>query len=144
MEDFLVEELKKKDAKEVFEIEKTFFGTKNFDSIMNSLSSETLKYFVLKKEKMIVGFLECSIVLDEAEIFDIAIKQEFQGKGLSKLLMNFLFDFCRSKNVRTIFLEVNKTNNKAISLYGKYGFQEYSLRKNYYGNDDAILMKCDL
>ena len=145
MSDFFVEKMKEEDTQKVFEIEKTFFGMNNFSVIKNSLKSDTLNYFVLKNsDEDIIGFLECSVVLDEAEIFDIGVKQEFQGKGLSKILMNFLFELCKEKKVRTIFLEVNRTNSKAISLYSKYGFQEYSLRKKYYGSDDAVLMKCEL
>ena len=44
---------------------------------------------------------------DEAELYEIAIKKEFQGKKLSLVLMDYFLDFCKSKNVGTIFLEVN-------------------------------------
>jgi ribosomal protein S18 acetylase RimI-like enzyme len=39
---------------------------------------------------------------------------------------------------------VNTNNIKAINLYTKFGFVEYSRRKNYYGDNDAILMKLDV
>ena len=58
--------------------------------------------------------------------------------------MDYLFDICKQRNCNTIFLEVNTINYKAINLYNKYGFKQYSLRKNYYGNNDAILMKVEL
>lgn len=139
-----IEKLNENQVEDVFEIEKTFFDVTNFSSIKASLSSETLNYFVLKIDKKIIGFLECSCVLDEAELYEIAIKKEYQGKGYSKLLMEYFLSFCKDKKVKTIFLEVNTINNKAISLYEKFGFIEYSVRKKYYGDNDAILMKLDL
>ncbi len=139
-----IEKLTKNMIEDVFEIEKTFFDLKTNQSILDSFDSNNLFYFVLFFENQVVGFLECSVVLDEAELFEIAIKKEFQGRKFSIELMKFFFDFCKSKNVRTIFLEVNKINNKAISLYEKFGFKEYSIRKKYYGDNDAVLMKCEV
>lgn len=139
-----IKKLDENDIENVFELEKTFFPVTEKKSILDALKSDTLFYFSIFVDDIFVGFMECSVVLDEAELYEIAIKKEYQGKGLSKLLMNFLFDFLREKNVRTIFLEVNKINNKAISLYNKFGFCQYSVRKNYYGDNDAILMKCDV
>lgn len=138
-----IEKLDLSDVENVFEIEKTFFDVTEKNSILGALKSDTLYCFVLKNENEVIGFLECSIVLDEAELYEIAIKSQFQGKGFSNYLMQFFKDFCKEKNVKTIYLEVNTINSKAISLYKKFDFKEYSVRKNYYGNNDAILMKYD-
>lgn len=136
-----IEKLTKNMIEDVFEIEKTFFDLKTNQSMLDSFDSENLYYFVMFLNDEIVGFLECSIVLDEAELFEIAIKKEFQGQKLSIELMNYFIDFCKEKNVSTIFLEVNTINSKAISLYEKFGFVRYGLRKKYYGDNDAVLMK---
>lgn len=144
MENFRIEKLEEKYIEDVFLIEKTFFGLENSNVIESSLESETLDYYVLLDGEKVVGFYECSIILDEAELFDIAVREEYQGKKLSNILMNHLIENCRHRNVRTIFLEVNTNNTKAINLYDKFGFKEYSRRKNYYGDSDAILMKLEL
>ena len=144
-ENFEIVELEEKYVNDVFLIEKTFLGLNDSSAILNTLESETLKYFVLLDEKKrVVGFYECSIVLDEAELFDVAVIEEYQGKKLASKLMQHLINRCKEKNVRTIFLEVNTNNNKALGLYNKFGFSEYARRKNYYGDNDAILMKCEL
>lgn len=144
MENYRIERLEKKYIEDVFLLEKTFFGLENSSVIESSLSSETLDYYVLLEREKVVGFYECSVVLDEAELFDIAVKEEYQGKKLSNVLMNHLIENCRHRQVRTIFLEVNINNIKAINLYAKFGFKEYSRRKNYYGDSDAVLMKLEL
>ena len=144
MENYKIVPLEEKFVEDVFLIEKTFFDLKNSSVIRDSLSSETLDYFVLLDGENVIGFYECSVVLDEAELFDIAIDERYQGKALSKMLMEDLLNRCEEKQVRTIFLEVNTNNIKAINLYTKFGFKEYSRRKNYYGDNDAILMKLEL
>ena len=141
MANLCIKQLSMEMVEDVFQIEKTFFPVSDNGSILSSFKNNNLNYFVLFLDEKIIGYLECSIVLDEAELYEIAIMEEYQGCGYSKVLMDYFVNFCNDKKVYTIFLEVNRNNNKAISLYEKFGFVEYSVRKNYYGDNDAILMK---
>lgn len=141
MANLCIKQLSMEMVEDVFQIEKTFFPVSDNASILSSFKNNNLNYFVLFLDEKIIGYLECSIVLDEAELYEIAIMEECQGCGYSKVLMDYFVNFCNDKKVYTIFLEVNRNNNKAISLYEKFGFVEYSVRKNYYGDNDAILMK---
>lgn len=129
---------------DVFYLENKLIGKCDKKSIIDSLTNEKLNYFVLLKNDKVVGFFECLIISPEIELYDICIDEEFQGFGYSKLLMNYLIELAKQFDVATIFLEVNSINNKAINLYSKYGFKQYSIRKNYYGENDAILMKLEL
>lgn len=140
MDDFQIERLTENFVDEVFMLESKLLGKTSRQKISDSIASSTLNYFILKINNSVVGFYEVSVIPPEAEIYDIAVKEEFQGKGFGKLLLKHLIDFCKSKNVNTIFLEVNNINNKAINLYKNFGFNVYSKRKNYYGENDAILM----
>ena len=141
MDNIKIKNLSLDEVEDVFQIEKTFFDVSNNKSILSSFDSKNLNYFVLYLGEKIVGFLECSVVLDEAELYEIAIVNDCQGKGLSKYLMDYFIAYCNDIGVNTIFLEVNNINIKAINLYKKYGFVEYSIRKKYYGDNDAILMR---
>ena len=134
----------KDEVLEVYEIEQSLLGNTSVKSISETLESNTLSYYVLKNGAEVLGFLEISIISPECELYDIAIKKEYQGKHLSNLLMDKLISICKENLCETIFLEVNSINYRAISLYEKYGFKSYSIRKNYYGENDAILMKLDL
>ena len=42
---------------------------------------------------------------------------------------------------KTITLEVSSKNEAAIALYKKSDFKEVGIRKNYYEDSDAIIMK---
>ena len=65
----------------------------------------------------LIGFLECSIIKPEIELFDIVIDSEYQGNGYSKLLMDFLINFGKINNCDTIFLEVNIINYNCKTPY---------------------------
>ena len=43
-----------------------------------------------------------------------------------------------------ITLEVNENNKIAINFYKKNNFYEINCRRNYYGDDSAIIMKRDV
>ena len=51
-----------------------------------------------------------------------SVLPEFQGKGLSKILMNESLQFVKEKGYQ-VKLEVHSSNKKAITLYKKVGFR---------------------
>ena len=50
----------------------------------------------------------------------------------------------KEQNAYNIFLEVRDSNKVARGLYERSGFTEIGVRTNYYGDEDAIVMKLDL
>lgn len=142
-DNFVVKKLTHEYVDDVLLIEKELLGTGSKEDIEKTISSDVLDYYLLFLNEEVIGFFEVSNVAGESELFDIAIKKEFQGRGYSKILMEQLLKVCKEKNSRTIFLEVNKINLRAIKLYEKFGFKEYAIRKNYYGENDAVLMKLE-
>jgi ribosomal-protein-alanine N-acetyltransferase len=127
------------------EIVKSFLGDifeRDFD---DSFFSENNNPTVLEINGQIIGFLSYFYILDEAELFLITVKKEFQGLGYGKILLEHLLNKLKENNVKVCYLEVSSKNSRAINLYKKFGFYEYSYRKKYYSNsDDAILMKKEL
>lgn len=77
----------------------------------------------------------------EAEIHTIGILPEWQGKGLSKLLMDPLVTVADRLRA-PIFLEVRTDNRPAVGLYERYGFAIEGTRRAYYqpSGADAFTM----
>ncbi|MGX2950542.1 ribosomal protein S18-alanine N-acetyltransferase [Ursidibacter sp. B-7004-1] len=98
------------------------------------LNNQGERYLNLKLsiENQIVAFAICQKVLDEATLFNIAVAPEFQGKGYGKKLLESLIQQLQQRNVLTLWLEVRESNQTARQLYDKLGFNEVTLRKNYY------------
>lgn len=111
------------------------------------LNNQGNKYLNLKlvENGNIVGFAISQIVPDEATLFNIAIDPNFQGKGLGKQLLSELIKQLSAKNIATLWLEVRESNQPAQKLYDSLGFNEVTIRKNYYptqagGRENAVVM----
>ncbi|WP_392553359.1 ribosomal protein S18-alanine N-acetyltransferase [Orbus wheelerorum] len=98
----------------------------------------------ISQNNQLVGFLICQVVIDEATLFNIAIHPDFQKQGLGSTLLTQLINELEQQNIHTLWLEVRASNQAAIALYQQMGFNEITIRKNYYptaqGNEDAIIM----
>ena len=113
----------------------------NIDILKDELKSQNSEFVCAKIENKVVGFAGIKIVLDTADIMNIAVKEDYRRQGIATLLLNNILDICNEKNIKTINLEVNEENFSAIRLYQKFGFEENGRRKKYYDNKfDAILM----
>ncbi len=88
------------------------------------------------------GFLLYETNPDECEIMTLCILPEERRKGLARKLCAELLETCRSRNLKTIFLEVDEQNLAAVKLYESLGFTQYRIRKGYYANgNNAVLMR---
>ena len=95
-------------------------------------------------ESQVIGHGILSCMADEGHMLNICIHPDKQGKGLGRILVEFMLDRAKARNVRTIFLEVRASNLAAYELYMSLGFNEIGIRKNYYpafiGREDAIVL----
>ena len=119
----------------------------NFDDFWNyNILKEELKcassYFLVAKNtnNEIVGFAGFKIIIDEADIMNIVVKKNFRKNGIGSVLLENLISLSKSLNLKSITLEVNENNVSAINLYNKFDFVKLGVRKNYYGNSNAIIM----
>ena len=105
--------------------------------IAGSINTYNYSFLVCEVDSKIAGF---AIFLSsfDAELLDIAVLPEYRGRGIGSMLLEHFFDTCN----KDTFLEVRRSNNSAIALYKKFGFEEIGIRKNYYANptEDAIVM----
>lgn len=93
----------------------------------------------------IVGYSGMWLVLDEAHITTIAIRQAHRGEGLGELLLVSMIEAAAEMGSQRITLEVRISNTAAQNLYTKYGFRMEGIRKRYYSdnNEDAYIMTVD-
>lgn len=117
------------------------WSAQNYLDEMKREDSVILK--ISDDQNQMSGFICGRIPLSEpreAEIFNIAVRPAFRGKG-QRLLSQFL-DMCRHRGVRKIWLEVRASNKKAHIFYARNGFVPSGIRKNFYSHpvEDAVLM----
>jgi len=105
--------------------------------------SKTDAYYVVALDgQKVVGYCGLYKVLDQADITNIAVHPDYRKKGLASLMLDNIIKYCTNCTLSFITLEVRQSNQSAINLYKKYGFNEVGLRKNYYADnhENAILM----
>ncbi len=90
----------------------------------------------------ILGFGCVSVMLDEAELLNIAVSPAHRKMGLGQLLLSALFDEAARRGAQRFFLEVRESNLPALKLYLRNGFVAVGRRKRYYTNptEDAVIM----
>ena len=81
--------------------------------------------------------------MDEAQVTNVAVKQNWQGLGLGRELMQALIKEARKQKAQSISLEVRASNLVAQNLYTSLGFQEVGVRPGYYldNQENALLMQ---
>ncbi len=134
------------DAKDIAETERLTLGA---EAWTETGIAETLKrnghYFVAEIDGKIVGHGGFTVVLDEGDITNIAVRPEFRRKGLASEILEAMITFASGQNLSFLTLEVRSQNTPAISLYEKYGFTVRGERKNFYREptDNAKIMTLD-
>lgn len=94
------------------------------------------------RDGYVIGYAGMWLMVDEAHITTIAVREAWRGRGLGELLLASLVEAAMDVSVDRITLEVRVSNETAQRLYRKYGFRQEGLRRRYYSdnNEDAYIM----
>lgn len=90
----------------------------------------------------IIGFAGIWLLAEDAHITNIAVRQEYQRRGIGELLLLSIIKLAKKLKARLVTLEVRASNTTAQNLYSKHGFTRVGIRKGYYtdNGEDAVLM----
>ena len=127
----------------------TFWGAENYRRFLEEIPG----YFGAKAVVLpdggaarLAGFYLARAVDGDLELLKLGVLPELQRLGIGTRLM----DACRAEGLRRrctrCFLEVRKSNQRAIQFYRAHGFGIAGTRVNYYTNpvEDAWVMQRDL
>lgn len=97
-------------------------------------------------QHQIAGYIVARETAGELHVNNIAVRDQYRGRGYGSLLLGNVLDEARRKHATTAFLEVRSGNSAAQSLYQKCGFKAIAKRANYYTDppEDAVVMSLDL
>lgn len=104
--------------------------------------------WVVEADKKIIGFIIISVTSEECHILNLCVAREFQGKGWGRALLEHALNHVRKHGIGIAYLEVRRSNRRAISLYRQMKFHQIGERKGYYptvsGNEDALVFAISL
>jgi ribosomal-protein-alanine N-acetyltransferase len=93
----------------------------------------------------IVGFSGFWMMVGEAHIIAIGVRNGYRRLGIGEGLLIATIELAQILNAHAVTLEVRASNEIAQELYKKYGFQVIGRRLRYYSSDgeDALIMSTD-
>ena len=146
MADVTIRRMTLSDVDGVHAIEKNTFARpwKKEDFVKEMTENLCARYLVAEEDGEIIGFAGAWIVLDEAHVTNIAVRQDRRGRGIGRRLTGQLMQYAANLGVVYATLEVRRSNTVAQRLYQSLGFEYVGVRKRYYedNGEDAFLYCC--
>ena len=101
----------------------------------------------LDTENEIIGYAAVMVPAPgiEADVLTVGVLSEHRKAGIGKAFMEQLARWAKDKESNAMMLEVGTENVAAINLYKQLGYQQISVRTNYYGVGlDALVLRKEL
>lgn len=90
----------------------------------------------------LLGFIGLWLVAGEAHVVTVAVRQTHRRSGIGERLLIAGIETAVENGQDVMTLEVRASNEAALRLYEKYGFEKVGVRRRYYtdNNEDAVMM----
>lgn len=104
-------------------------------------------YFFINADGINVGYIGVNIDNTTGKLFlsKLYILKSFRGKGYSRAVFDFIEGICEGMKLHTIWLTVNKYNERAKLVYNKMGFTNIKSQVTDIGSgyvmDDYVMEK---
>lgn len=140
--------MKLEDIPQIMEVELECFTVPwTSEAFYNELThNRNAHYIVMLDDDRIIGYAGMWLMIDEAHVTNVAIRERYRGRKLGQKLMRRLVNEAILRGAERMTLEVRVSNLVAQRLYGKFGFRPVGVRKEYYSDnkEDALIMWTDL
>lgn len=115
------------------------------DSLYSGYEAWTLR----EPSGALAGYFLVMLAMDEAHLLNISVRRDLHGKGVGRMQLDKVVDVAKEKGMTSILLEVRPSNERALAVYNRYGFERIGVRKAYYPasnntREDAIVMRFHL
>ncbi len=130
---------------QIFEVEKACF--KDFWSLKmlsEELDNPLCDVVTRQCDEKIIAYAIGRTAADEGEIFRVGVLPEYRRGHIALEMLDTLHERMKTRGAARVFLEVRSKNSPAIRLYGALGYKKIAVRKNYYGDDDAVVYQKEL
>ena len=113
-------------------------------------------FIVAEENGKVIGYIMCRIevgmsnfglsgLIKKGHIVSVAVMPDNRHKGVGQALINTATEGMRLYNAKQCYLEVRITNESAISVYKKLGFEITRTIRSYYADgENAYVMSCDI
>ncbi|TAK72628.1 MAG: ribosomal-protein-alanine N-acetyltransferase [Gammaproteobacteria bacterium] len=99
--------------------------------------------WVMEVDKKVIGFIIIAMQGQECHILNVGVARDHQRQGIGRTLLEQVLSHAKKEGISIAYLEVRRSNSKAISLYRNMSFRPVGERKDYYptvaGHEDALV-----
>ena len=99
---------------------------------------------VLEHSGKVIGYGIMSVAAGEAHLLNLVLSESARRMGNGRRLLEHLMEVARLAGAEGIYLEVRPSNERALQLYERAGFQLLGRRRGYYrargGTEDAVVL----
>ena len=92
----------------------------------------------------LAGYFVLMLAVDDAHLLTISVAAKRQGLGFGARLLRHAMNVGLAGGASALLIEVRPSNEKALTLYRHFGFQQIGVRRAYYpaaeGREDALVM----
>ena len=121
------------DVEPVAAIEAEAFATPwKAETFFSLLSRDDVVSLVMELDERVVGYAVLWCILEQGELANLAIGETHRRVGLGSRLLDEVVALARARGVRSLYLEVRSSNERAAALYAGRGFAEIGRRRGYY------------
>lgn len=93
-----------------------------------------------KRRGVLVGYLFAMWFFDEMHVNKIAVEEHERRQGIALTLMNQCLAFAREHGVKSVALEVRKSNSGAQAFYEMLDFEPLYARPRYYPDGETAVV----
>lgn len=104
------------------------------------LSAPGRTYLVATCGDSIIGYAGLMVVGDDAHVTTLVVDPESRGRRIGTRLLLLLIEAGLGAGAHNLTLEVRVSNAAAQALYRRFGLAPVGVRKNYYLDEDALVM----
>lgn len=136
-----VREMDVRDIQDVLELEHECFPvpwTKRM--LEDELAARGRVYLVVEDDDVLVAYGGLMVVEDDAHLMTLAVAPHARRRGIATRLMLRLVEQGLEKGAAHLTLELRSSNRAARGLYEKFGFTQVGVRRQYYPDEDALVM----
>ncbi|MGM8213847.1 ribosomal protein S18-alanine N-acetyltransferase [Virgibacillus sp. W0430] len=148
MAQLVIRKMELDDINEVMKVDAASFSSPWPEEIFKQEinTNDHAHYFVAVVDQVVVGYAGLWIVIDDAQITNIAILPNYRGNKIGEKLFKFSCQYALQLGVKRLSLEVRASNTVAQNMYRKFGLIPGGIRKNYYtdNGEDAVIMWVNL
>ena len=97
----------------------------------------------------LLGYFVAMKGVEEVHLLNITVAPAYQRQGWARVMLDALAIWARGQAAQWVWLEVRKSNQRAMDIYESHGYRRVGERKNYYPalaqqREDAVVMSLRL